>query len=56
MTPMQTSGRSHRLIERAEDHREHDLESAVETAEGVGKDLGMLGYGGGNPWMGELQQ
>jgi hypothetical protein len=53
---MQASCRSHRLIERAEDHREHDLESAVETAEGVGKDLGMLGDGGGNPWMGELQQ
>jgi hypothetical protein len=56
MTPMQAACRSQRVIERAEDHREHELEGATETADGVGKDLGMLGYGGGNPWMGELQQ
>ena len=40
---------------RTGDHREHELEGATETADRVGKDLGMLGYGGGNPWMGELQ-
>jgi hypothetical protein len=56
MTPMQASCRSQRLIKRAEDHRKHDLEGAMKPADGVSKDLGMLGYGGGNPWMRELQQ
>jgi hypothetical protein len=28
----------------------------MKPADGVSKDLGMLGYGGGNPWMRELQQ
>ena len=47
MTPVKAACRSQRVIERAEDHREHELEGATETADGVGKDLGMLGYGGG---------
>ena len=40
----------------AEEHGVDDAKSRVEAADGVVEEVGMMGEGGGNPGMGELQQ
>lgn len=52
----QTPRRRQGLIKRAENKREHDAESAMKAAYGIGEDLRMSRDGGGDPRVGELQK
>ena len=56
MTPRQSAGRSQRLIERAQQHRESSVERSVEPANRISKSPGMLGDGGGDPRVRQLEQ
>lgn len=56
MTPMQSAGRSQRLIERAKHHRESSVERSMEPANRISKSPGMLGDGGCDPRVRQLEQ
>jgi hypothetical protein len=56
MTPRQSAGRSQRLIERAQQHRESSVERSVEPANRISKSPGMLGNGGGDPRVRQLKK
>ena len=56
MTPMQSPGRSQRLIARAKHHRENSVERLVEPADRISKGPGMLGDGSGGPRVRQLKQ
>jgi hypothetical protein len=56
VTPMQSAGRSQRLIARAKHHRENSVERSVEPSNRISKSPGMLGDGGGDPGVRQLKQ
>ena len=56
VTPMQSAGRSQRLIARAKHHRENSVERLVEPVNRISKSPRMLGDGGGNPGVRQLKQ
>jgi hypothetical protein len=56
MTPMQSAGRSQRLIARAKHHRENSIERLVEPADRISNGPGMLADGSGDPGVRQLKQ
>src|SRR5712675_3166277 len=56
VTPMQSAGRSQRLIARAKHHRENSVERLVEPGNRISKSPRMLGDGGGDPGVRQLKQ
>src|SRR5579871_1102483 len=56
MPPVKCPPCRERLIERAEDHGEHDLERPMEASKRVVKDPRLIGNGGSDPRMRQLQQ
>jgi hypothetical protein len=56
MAPVKPSGDRKRLLGRPKDHCEHHIECPMEASDRVGKDRRLIGDGGGDPRMRQLQQ
>jgi hypothetical protein len=53
---MQVSGSSKGLVERAEHHCKHNLKGSMEATDWIRKGPRVLGDGGGDPGMRQLQE
>src|SRR3954453_19109663 len=56
MSAMQAPRHVQGLIQRAEDHREDDIEGPIKPSDGISKPRRVIGNRGGHPGMRELEK